>query len=86
MMRIWRPYASIDAYQQLGPVLNIGLAKVFDVHGIEVHVQSLGDPRFPTWILTSRGHERFVIEPEFFVAGKREEFRQCESGFQQTGI
>ena len=35
-----RPYASIDAYQQIGPVLNFGIAKVLDVCGIEVQVQS----------------------------------------------
>ena len=55
-----RPYASIDAYQQIGPVLNIGIARILDVYGIEVQIQSLSDPRFSTWILISRGHERFV--------------------------
>ena len=49
-----RPFVSIDAYQQIGPVLNDGIAKVLDVYGIEVQVQSLSDPRFPTWILISR--------------------------------
>ena len=33
-----RPYASIDAEQEIGPVLNIGIATVFDVPGIEVKV------------------------------------------------
>ena len=40
-----RPYASIDAEQEIGPVLNIGIATVFDVPGIEVQVPSLSFPR-----------------------------------------
>ena len=56
------PYASIDAYKQIGPVLNIGIAKVLDVYGIEVQVQSLSNPKYPTPILISRGHEGFVNE------------------------
>ena len=55
-------YATIDAYQQIGPVWNIGSAKVIDVHGIEVQVQSLNNPVYSKWILISRGHERFVNE------------------------
>ena len=43
-----RPYASIDADQEIGPVLNIGIATVIDVPCI--------------WILISRGHERLVNE------------------------
>ena len=57
-----RPYTSIDAHQKVGLVLNVGIAKVLDVHGIEVQVQSMSDPIFPTWIVTSRGHERLVNE------------------------
>ena len=34
------PYASIDAYHQIGPVLNLGLAKILDVYGIQVQIQS----------------------------------------------
>ena len=30
------PYVSIDAHKQIGPVLNVGIAKVLDVYGIEV--------------------------------------------------
>ena len=36
-----RPYASIDANQEIGPVLNIEIATVIDVPGIEVQVPSL---------------------------------------------
>ena len=54
-----RPYASIDAEHEIGPVLNIGIATVIDVHGIEVQVPSLS---YSVWILISRGHERFVDE------------------------
>ena len=57
-----RPYASIDAEQEIGPVLNIGIATVFDVPGIEVQVPSLSFPGCSVWILISRGHERFVNE------------------------
>ena len=57
-----RPFASTDAYQHIGPVLNIGIAKILDVYRTEVQFSSLSDPRFPTWILTSRDHERFVNE------------------------
>ena len=57
-----RPYASIDAYQQIGPILDIGIAKIDDVYGIEVQIQSLSDSRFATWVLICRGHEIFVNE------------------------
>ena len=40
-----RPYASIDANQEIGPVLTIGIATVMDVPGIEVQVPSLSTPR-----------------------------------------
>ena len=30
-----RPYTSIDAEQEIDPVLNIGIATVIDVRGIE---------------------------------------------------
>ena len=56
------PYASIDANQEFGPVLNIGIATVIDVLGIEVQVPSLSSPGYSVWILISRGHERFVNE------------------------
>ena len=53
-----RPYASIGAEQEIGPVLNVGV----DVPGIEVKVPSLSSPGYSVWILISRGHERFVNE------------------------
>ena len=64
------PHASIDANQESGPVLNIGIATILDVLGIEVQVPSLSTPQRFTWLLISRGHERFVNEihrhnPEF---------------------
>ena len=40
-----RPYASIDAEQEIGLVLNIGIATVIDVPGIQVQVPSLSSPR-----------------------------------------
>ena len=40
-----RPYALIDANQEIGPVLNIGIATVMDVLSIEVQVSSLSTPR-----------------------------------------
>ena len=57
-----RPYASIDADQEISPVLNIVIAIVIDVLGIEVHVPSLSSPGYSVWILISRGHVRFVNE------------------------
>ena len=57
-----RPYPSIDAYQQIGPVLNIVIAKVLDVCGIEVQVPPLSNPKDSTWTLISRVHEKFVNE------------------------
>ena len=57
-----RPYASIDANQEIGPVLNIGIATVLDVPGIEVQVPSLSTPERSTWILISGGYERLVNE------------------------
>ena len=57
-----RPYASIDANQEIGPVLNIETGAVIDVPGVEVQVLPLSFPRCSVWILTSRGHERFVNE------------------------
>ena len=57
-----RPYASIDAEKEIGPVLNIGIATVIDVLGIEVQVPSLSSPGYSVWILISRVHERFVNE------------------------
>ena len=52
-----KPYASIDAETEIGPVLNIEIATIIDVPGIEVQVPS---PGYSAWILMSRGHERFV--------------------------
>ena len=56
-----KTYASIDADQEIGSVLNIGFATVIDVPGIEVQVPSLSSPGYSVWILIS-GHERFVNE------------------------
>ena len=57
-----RPFASIDANQQIDPILNIGIALIVDVPGIEVQVPSLSDLWRSMWILTNRGKERFVNE------------------------
>ena len=57
-----KPYASIDAGKVIGLVLNIGIATVIDVPGIEVQVPSLSSPGYSVWVLISRGHERFVNE------------------------
>ena len=57
-----KPYASIDAEKEIGPVLNIEIATIIDVPGIEVQVPSLTSPRYSVWIFISRGHERFVNE------------------------
>ena len=57
-----RPYASIDAEQEIGPVSDIEIATIIDVLGIEVQVPSLSSPGYSVWILLSRGHERFVNE------------------------
>ena len=57
-----KPYASIDANQEIGPVLNIGIATILDVLDIEVKVPSLSTPERSIWISTSRGYERFVNE------------------------
>ena len=55
-----KPYASIDAQKEIGAVLNIEIATIIDVLGIEVQVLSVSSPGY--WILISRGHERFVNE------------------------
>ena len=57
-----RPFTSIDANQEICPVLKIGIATIIDVRGIEVHVPSLSDPWRSLRILISRGKERFVNE------------------------
>ena len=57
-----KPYASIDAEKEIGPVLNIGIAAVIDVPGVEVQVPPLSTPGCFVWILISRGHDRFVNE------------------------
>ena len=57
-----RPFASIDANQKIDPILNIEIALIVDVPGIEVRVPSLSDLWRSMWILTSRGKERFVNE------------------------
>ena len=41
-----KPYASIDAEKEIGPVFNIKIATIFDVPGIEVHVPSLSSPGY----------------------------------------
>ena len=55
-------YAPIDAETEIGRVLNIEIATIIDVPGIEVQVPSLSSPGYSAWILISRGHERFVNE------------------------
>ena len=57
-----KPYASIDAEKEIGPVLTIEIATIIDVPGIEVQVPSLSPPGYFVWISISRGHERFVNE------------------------
>ena len=57
-----RQFASVDADQERGTFLNIGIATIVDVPGIEVQVPSLSDPWRSIWILTSRGEEKFVNE------------------------
>ena len=48
--------------KEMGPVIKIEIATIFDVHGIEVQVPSLSSLGYSVWILISRGHERFEIE------------------------
>ena len=50
-----KPYASIDAEKEMGPVLNIEIATIIDVPGIEVQVPSLSSPGYSVWIMISRG-------------------------------
>ena len=57
-----KPYTLIDAVKEIGPVLNIEIATIKDVLGIEVQVPKLSSPRYSVWILIGRGHERFVDE------------------------
>ena len=55
----------IGANQEIAPVLNIGIATILDVLGIEVQVPSLSTPERFIWIFIRRGHERFVNEIVF---------------------
>ena len=57
-----KPFASIDAEKEIGPVLNMKIATIIDVPGIEVQVPSLCSPGYSVWILISRCHERLVSE------------------------
>ena len=57
-----RPHSLIDADQEIGPVLNVGVAKSLDMYGIEVQVPSLSIPERSRWIFISRGQERLVGE------------------------
>ena len=55
-----RQFASVDADQEIGPVLSVGIATIADVPGIEVHVPSLSDPWPSIGIWISRSEARFV--------------------------
>ena len=89
-----RPYASIDANQEIGPVLNIGIATVMDVLSIEVQVPSLSTPGCSVWILISRGHGRFlnethrhnsnIVNYSSSLRAKEEKLRQCGFRIFQT--
>ena len=46
-----KPYASIDAEKEFGPVLNIEIGKIIDIPGIEVQVPLLSSPGYSVWIL-----------------------------------
>ena len=59
---IQRPETERIRSQLIGPVVNIEIATIIDVSGIEVQVPSLSSPGYSVWILISRGHERFVNE------------------------
>ena len=48
--------------KRIEPILNIEIALIVDVPGIEVQVPSLSNLWRSMWILTSRGKERFVNE------------------------
>ena len=45
-----KPYASIDAEKEIGPVLNMEIATIIDVPGVEVHVPSLSSAGYSEWI------------------------------------
>ena len=57
-----RPYASINADEEIGPFLKVEIIIVIDVLGIEMQVPPPSSPGYSEWILISRGHERFVNE------------------------
>ena len=48
-----KPCASIDTEKEIGPVLNIEMATIIDVPGIEVQVPSLSSPGYSVRILTT---------------------------------
>ena len=84
-----RQFESTDANQEIGPVLNIGIATVVDVHGIEVQVPSLGTPERSIWILMSRGREKIVNEihrhnPE--IVNDRSLLRTKEENFDNVSF
>ena len=41
-----KSHASIDAEKEIGPVLNVEIASIIDVLGIEVQVPSLSSPGY----------------------------------------
>ena len=57
-----KPFASFDAEKEIGTVLNIEIATIVDVPGIEVQVPSLSSPGYSVWILIRGGHGKFVNE------------------------
>ena len=57
-----KPYAPNDTEKEIGTVLNLEIAAIVDLPGIEVQVPSLSSPGYSVWILISRGHETFVNE------------------------
>ena len=84
-----RPYASIDANQEIGPVLNIEIAAVIDVPGVEVQEPSLSFPGCSVWILTSRGHEKFVNEIQRHnsnIVNYSSSLRTKEENFDNVGF
>ena len=78
-----RPYASIDANQEIGPVLNIGIASVIDVPGIEVQEPSLSTPgcseRFVNEIYR---HNSNIVNYSFSLRTKEENFDNV--GFESS--
>ena len=57
-----QPKAWIQGNTRVGPVLEITTSYLYGKHGIEIRIRSLSKDKSQSWVITSHGSNKFVID------------------------